>query len=107
MCRCADVNEFTDKSEFDLSIMENLELGSTSDKCKVKSLCGRWTKKEKNIEKSTSDKEEIDNTIFIERDKILICNAVVVDDTFVPGFYRALSVHKKINKWWMFDKKIP
>ena len=72
--------------------MDNLESVSASDKCKLKSLCGRWTKKEEKIEKRTSDKEEIDNTIFVKRDKTLICNVAIVDDTFSPGFYRVLSL---------------
>ena len=55
--------------------------------------------------------EDVDNTIFIERDKMLICNSAVVDDdtdkTIVPGFYRVHSAHNFFYKWWMFDKKIP
>ena len=63
MCQCADVNELVDKTEFGLSIMDNLESGSASDECKVKSLCGRWTKKEEKTQNNASDKEEIDNAI--------------------------------------------
>ena len=91
MCQCVYVNELADKADFGLSIMDNLESGSTSDKCKVKSSCRRWTKKEEKIEKNTSDKEEIDNTIYIECDETLICNVAVVDDMFVPGFIGFLA----------------
>ena len=100
MWQCADVNDLADKVEFGLSIMDNLESGSASEKCKVKSLCGKWTKKEEKIEKSTSDMDDVDNTIFIEYDKILFCTVVVVHDNTnkksVPCFYRVLSVWKTI-----------
>ena len=36
ICRCADGNELVDDTEFGLSIMDTLESGPASDKCKVK-----------------------------------------------------------------------
>ena len=55
--------------------METLESFSASDKCKVQSLFGRWTKKEEKTEKNIIDKKAIKKKNFIEHDKILICSA--------------------------------
>ena len=49
MFQCSYANYLEHKADFCLSIIENLESGSESDKYKVKSLCGRWTKKEEKI----------------------------------------------------------
>ena len=90
--------------------LENIERGSLSQETKANSLNGRWFSKAK-TEFKTKNIESDD--IFIERDRIIICNATQFstdadEKKKIVGkqMHRVLAVFTKAqNKWFMTADK--
>ena len=94
-----------------LSILDHVEKGSTSNKCKANTLFGHWKNKE-NAEKNQSEKMSVEEeSIYLERGMIFIRNYIVVNASngkiVAPNLCRVVSYYaKQHNKWFVCEEKI-